>query len=134
MNKDRAKEELRDRKILAEIEYNQSEDAKKKNNLLRYIQALDIAIECIANAEIDNKIIKMQHDRIQELKDNEWVDVRDRLPSEDKLVVCVDKDNNYYLAYFDYDKDCFVHYDETTIKGSENIIAWKIIEPYERKE
>ena len=30
MNKERAREELRDRKILAEIEYNQSEDAKKK--------------------------------------------------------------------------------------------------------
>ena len=45
MNKERAREELRDRKILAEIEYNQSEDTKKKDNLLRYIQALDIAIE-----------------------------------------------------------------------------------------
>ena len=48
MNKDRAREELRDRKILAEIEYNQSEDAKKKDNLLRYIKALDIAIESLA--------------------------------------------------------------------------------------
>lgn len=67
-------------------------------------------------------------------KQDEWVDVRDRLPSEDKLIVCVDKDNNYYLAYFDYDKDCFVHYDETTIKRSENIIAWKYIEPYKESE
>ena len=51
MNKERAREELRDRKILAEIEYNQSEDAKKKDNLLRYIQALDIAIESLREKE-----------------------------------------------------------------------------------
>ena len=32
------------------------------------VQALDLAIESLKNAEIDNKIIKTQHDRIKELE------------------------------------------------------------------
>jgi hypothetical protein len=56
MNKEKAREELRDRKILAEIEYNQSEDAKKKDNLLRYIQALDIAIESLQNDDLIKRL------------------------------------------------------------------------------
>ena len=60
MNKERAIELLKAIK--------EEDDIKYCNYQERYYKALDIAIECIANAEIDNKIIKMQHDRIQELE------------------------------------------------------------------
>ena len=88
MNKERAREELEQeresRKMLFE-EWTKNcnegyEALKQKDKTL--IQALDIAIESLSNAEIDNKIIKTQHDRIQELKDNEWVDVKDGLPKK----------------------------------------------------
>lgn len=90
MNKERAKEELRDRKILAEIEYNQSEDTKKKDNLLRYIKALDIAIDSL---------------------DNEWVDVKDRLPNEDEM---------YYNGVRDYNNDTFRTSSDKVLAQDEN--------------
>ena len=37
------------------------------------VQALDLAIESLKNAEIDNKIIKTQHDRIKELENKGWL-------------------------------------------------------------
>ena len=120
MNKERAREELRDRKILAEIEYNQSEDAKKKDNLLRYIQALDIAIESL---EREDKLLELA-------KQNKW---HTEQPQEDRqylvtyyqecdlLIMCKWKNKQWYDT-------------KGIALDNDRVIAWKKVEPYKRKE
>ena len=120
MNKERAREELRDRKILAEIEYNQSEDAKKKDNLLRYIQALDIAIESL---EREDKLIELA-------EQNKW---HTEQPQEDRqylvtyyqecdlLIMCKWKNKQWYDT-------------KGIALDNDRVVAWKKVEPYERKE
>ena len=120
MNKERAREELRDRKILAEIEYNQSEDAKKKDNLLRYIQALDIAIESL---EREDKLLEL-------VEQNKW---HTEQPREDRqylvtyyqecdlLIMCKWKNKQWYDT-------------KGIALDNDRVIAWKKVEPYERKE
>lgn len=87
------------------------------------IQALDIVIESL---------------------DNEWVDVRDRLPSE-KGVYLVTIDFSppsiqvYEVSYGysrELEKECFYDYDDGWGEREvTDVIAWKPLpQPYERKE
>ena len=85
-------------------------------------QALDIAIESL---------------------DNEWTDVRDRLPSENcnVLVTVFNKRfNSYKVEYMWFDKDEKIfdyelEYEDFSLYDEEDVIAWRPLpKPYERKE
>lgn len=96
------------------IDYQAQMESEKCN-----IEALDIAIESL---------------------DNEWVDVRDRLPSEDYQDVLVtlqsgNIDIGHIFTAVDTQEDkserLFFHESQT----NENVIAWKPLpKPYERNE
>ena len=77
------------------------------------VQALDIAIESL---------------------DNEWVDVRDRLPSESGMyLVTVDEGYRKHTTEWFYGTSGEEGWDEDY--GYENIIAWKPLpEPYVRSD
>lgn len=101
------------------------------------LQALDIAIESLD----ENERLKKERDYIlekakEELKDNEWVDVRDRLPSESGYYVVTREYNNWGVIknevrqfYFNGEKwlTDFEGFDITP-----EVVAWKKVEPYER--
>ena len=143
MNKERAREELRDRKILAEIEYNQSEDAKKKDNLLRYIQALDIAIDSLEqDRETKEKMWAKQLNECEECEviNNEWVDVKNELPNEKEEVLVFTDHKCMYLGSYQktrYGKIKWFGFKDICEEielFDEKVVAWKKVEPYERKE
>ena len=144
MNKERAREILGERKTKLETEIKEMK-RMNKYKLLRNkyntkpkekeAKALDIAIESID----ENERLKKERDYIlekakAELKDNEWVDVGDRLPSE----------SGYYLVsikgvretttwFYGITSEYGTGWDE--FEGHEDIIAWKPLpKPYERKE
>ena len=134
-----------------------------------YQQALDIAIESLENkpkkASITLEELKNKYDKklekalaecetgkqanaicevtnilIDYILDNEWVDVRDRLPSEDNtrptkssidVLVCFN-DGLITKGYYSYVTDMWITFSS---KFKEEPIAWKPLpQPYERKE
>ena len=140
MNKERAREilkdfsqQLNDRKVILPTN---SEIYKDNEDLL---QALDIAIDSIEHEEKCNKAINDSAKAIAKMQrlckkchtNNEWVDVRDRLPSDDKFYL-VTANNELYIA--SYDNKTNNWWSETYDFSSLDVIAWKKIEPYERKE
>ena len=90
---------------------------RKQEYAKEKVKALDIAIDSL---------------------DNEWVDVRDRLPEEiGEYLVTRDKGgwgvmgNEVDLLWFNGEK-WFKNVNETDL--TYQVIAWKKVEPYERKE
>lgn len=128
----------------------EEDDIKYCNYKERYYQALDIAIESLQDEveELEkmeskaledyseetikkavskfSKTIKQLNNRIQG-KDNEWVDVRDRLPSEDEEVLTTDKLYNISIARY-----CNKKFFDNRGKENHYVIAWKKVEPCER--
>ena len=119
MNKERAREELRDRKILAEIEYNQSEDAKKKDNLLRYIQALDIAIESLEQ-------------NIQTIRVEREFDISELDKGTDYLLTKMTED--FVREFVKANALEMIASETRDIHKTKAIFEVKVVEPYERKE
>ena len=111
-----------------------------------YRQAIITAIESLD----ENERLKKERDYIlekaklekvkAELKDNEWVNVKDRLPSESGRYLItylldgkIRKNNclrNMQVAWYDIEKKVWLH----ELKDTDEIVAWKKVEPYERKE
>ena len=121
------------------------------------LQALDIAIESlIKQSEYDMHThnvefqLKLAEKKLNELGyafneyrgciiaidslDNEWIDVRDRLPSESGMyLVTVDEGYRKHTTEWFYGTSGEEGWDE--FEGHEDIIAWKPLpQPYERKE
>jgi len=133
MNKDRAKhievlkeykEEIDHDIVVVEANYgdfNIDEDMIVKGHELQ--EALDYAIYDMQNIEeLEEKIKYLE-------KANEWVDVKDRLPSESGMYLVTNFDN---VSYTTWTTTC--HYKN---KGFEldGVIAWKPLpKPYKRKE
>lgn len=157
MNKERARELIKQvkNKIIKESTYEEIQEPESKNIsiLQEQIQALDIAIESLD----ENERLKKERDYIlekakAELKDNDWVDVRDRLPSDDEIA---ENYGEFEITYFDTilkhqvtiaefcksNKYAIVEKDERGYwydwEDDEiiNVIAWRPLpKPYERKE
>ncbi len=119
MNKEKAREELRDRKILAEIEYNQSEDAKRKDNLLRYIQALDIAIESLEQ-------------NIETIRVEREFDISELDKGTDYLLTKMTED--FVREFVKANVLEMIASETRDIHKTKAIFEVKVVEPYERKE
>ena len=100
------------------------------------LQALDIAIESLEHEEKCNQAINDSAKAIAEMQElckeckinNEWVDVRDRLPSESGMYIVTNFDN---VSYTTWTTTC--HYKNSF--ELDGVIAWKPLpQPYERKE
>ena len=142
MNKERAREIINTevietlkshQQMSACFDYDDDGNAKPNNNYAYYdelLQALDIAIESLD----ENERLKKERDYIlekakAELKDNEWVDVKDRLPSE----------SGWYLVTEYAPSEFITNIREFNLKhfvtDYAQVIAWKPLpQPYERKE
>lgn len=123
MNKERARE------ILKTIRHNST--MQTDYTIDDIDQALDIAIDSLEqDQETKEKMWAKQLNECEECKilNNEWVDVRDRLPSESGMYLVTNFDN---VSYTTWTTTC--HYKN----GFEldGVIAWKPLpQPYERKE
>lgn len=134
MNKEQAKKVIQ--KVL-DKHFKSDEEYISLNNT-EFLQALDITMESLD----ENERLKKERDYIlekakAELKDNEWVDVRDRLPSESGTYLVslngVWKKDYCKFWFFGKGENGEMGWDE--FEGYENIIAWRPLpQPYERKE
>ena len=133
MNKEQAIEILKDQKECWSIydELKGDEEGLVNELIEERIQALDIAIESL---------------------DNEWVDVRDRLPEDRERVLVSDDtmfvtDCNYTDDLYELDNNDFAKYKGKSKWGFyyyikdmgflefDSVLAWKPLpQPYERKE
>lgn len=138
MNNDRARDLLKTlkeyyTKIMPNVIPLQREDEKGKNEL---IQALDIAIESLEqDKETKEKMWAKQLNECEECEviNNEWVDVRDRLPSESGYYLVSIKGARETTTWFYGISSNEKGWDE--FEGHEDIIAWRPLpQPYERKE
>ena len=141
MNKDRAIELLKN-DCCYECSWGCRNPIECNNKECDYRQALGIAIESLD----ENERLKKERDYIlekakAELKDNEWVDVRDRLPSEDETVLVNTYDGDIRVARRRYNtplgniaKEEWVWITSSGYYRPDSIIAWKPLpKPYERK-
>ncbi len=146
MNKERAKEiintEVIDtlkshQQMSACFDYDDDGNAKPNNNYAYYdelLQALDIAIESLEqDQETKEKMWAKQLNECEECEviNNEWVDVRDRLPSESGwYIVTVDEYADGKHIFVD---TCTFYNGTFGSYPTDNIIAWRpLLQPYER--
>ena len=145
MSKERAIEILEDLKQEAKVD-----EPELTYTDQEIIQALDIAIECIEHEEKCNKAINDSTKAIAEMErlcakcqvDNEWVDVRDRLPSDKEQVLCYGEKCDGYGGVSKEYKICTYDKKADELFGRKFhtekyffVIAWKPLpQPYERKE
>lgn len=75
-------------------------------------------------------------DLISKSLDNEWVDVKDRLPSEYGEYWITDKNGSVGKDYWEQLTDYYEHenFDCWAFSDDDEVIAWKKVEPYERNE
>ena len=114
MNKERAREILEKERdtLFDEIEHYSIGGVPIEQSARELLEALDIAIDSL---------------------DNEWVDVRDRLPSESGYYLVSIKGARETTTWFYGISSDEKGWDE--FEGHEDIIAWKPLpKPYERKE
>ena len=141
MNKERAREVIEYTKEIVHAYFDDvANDNFRREDEIN--QALDIAIESLD----ENERLKKERDYIlekakAEQKGNEWVDVRDRLPSDEEEYLVCDNDKLMYVSSYEEFKDGTRKW--TDDDGKEltdgirpiKIIAWKPLpQPYERKE
>jgi len=127
------------------------EKNKRVEEINKHIQALDIAIESLQqDQQTKEKMWAKQLNECKECKElnNEWVDVKDRLPSEEErkknygmFLTTTDSQylNIFELCYgysHDLEKECFYDYEDTYGDIEvDDVIAWKPLpQPYEIKE
>ena len=134
------------------------EKNKRVEEINKHIQALNIAIESLEDEveELEkmeskaledyseeaikkavnkfSKTIKQINNRIQG-KDNEWVDVRDRLPRKEDWYLTTHEHGEVKLHYFTFSGKKFVFNHSLEPERRTPVIAWKPLpQPYERKE
>lgn len=164
MNKERAVEIIKDLKQEAkvdepELKYTDEEYSQALDIAIESLQDEVEELEKMESKALEDyseetikkavskfsKTIKQLNNRIQG-KDNEWVDVRKQLPKFDEEVLVEMKDgshcvatyhtetfNNKTILYWTYN-DFTKYYCDDEKKEKNEVVAWKKVEPYERKE
>lgn len=118
---------------------------------LELLDIINLALNDIEKYDVE-QILKDCKKYLSQL-DNEWVDVNDRLPSEDKdyfvtIISRIDYVDKYYIVLAHWEKSTT----DKSVKGwwtsigwnraekehlydiTNDVVAWTKVEPYERKE